>query len=40
MTWYVTSRREYLARGKALGAVFRELTGSYNAGMTAVQVAR
>ena len=43
MTWYVTSKAEYLGAGKSLGAVYRELmTGSdgrvaYPA-MTAVQV--
>jgi enamine deaminase RidA (YjgF/YER057c/UK114 family) len=25
MTWYLTSRREYLEAGRALGAVYREL---------------
>ena len=38
MTWYVTDKREYLARGKEVGAVFRELVGVYHAAMTAVQV--
>jgi enamine deaminase RidA (YjgF/YER057c/UK114 family) len=38
MTWYVTDKREYLAAGKAVGAAFREIIGSYNAAMTAVQV--
>jgi enamine deaminase RidA (YjgF/YER057c/UK114 family) len=38
MTWYLTDRREYLLRGKDIGAVFRELVGSFNAAMTAVQV--
>jgi enamine deaminase RidA (YjgF/YER057c/UK114 family) len=38
MTWYVTSKREYLDAGKQIGAIFRELIGSYNATMTAVQV--
>ena len=38
MTWYLTDRREYLLRGKEIGAVFRELIGSFNAAMTAVQV--
>jgi enamine deaminase RidA (YjgF/YER057c/UK114 family) len=43
MTWYVTSKREYLAAGRALGAVYREAmrgadgTVSYPA-MTAVEV--
>ena len=38
MTWYVTDKREYLAAGKAVGAAFREVIGSYNAARTAVQV--
>jgi len=38
MTWYLTDKREYLARGKEVGAVFREVIGSYNAAMSAVQV--
>jgi enamine deaminase RidA (YjgF/YER057c/UK114 family) len=38
MTWYVTDKREYLARGKEVGAAFRELVGSYAIAMTAVQV--
>jgi len=38
MTWYLTDKHEYLRRGKEIGAVFRELIGSFNAAMTAVQV--
>ncbi|MGD9943537.1 MAG: RidA family protein [Burkholderiaceae bacterium] len=38
MTWYVTDKREYLAAGREIGAAFRELIGSYNAAMTAVEV--
>jgi enamine deaminase RidA (YjgF/YER057c/UK114 family) len=38
MTWYVTDKKEYLAAGKAIGTAFREIIGSYNAAMTAVQV--
>ncbi len=38
MTWYVTDKREYLAAGREVGAAFRELIGSYNAAMTAVEV--
>ena len=38
MTWYLTDKREYLRRGKEIGAVFRELIGSFDAAMTAVQV--
>ncbi len=37
-TWYLTDKREYLTRGREIGAVFRELIGSFNAAMTAVQV--
>ena len=39
MTWYLTDKREYLARGREIGAVFRELIGSFNAAMSAVEVA-
>ncbi len=38
MTWYLTDKREYVARGKEIGAVFRELVGVYNAAMSALQV--
>jgi enamine deaminase RidA (YjgF/YER057c/UK114 family) len=38
MTWYVTDKQAYLAEGKAIGAAFRELIGSFNAAMTAVEV--
>jgi enamine deaminase RidA (YjgF/YER057c/UK114 family) len=38
MTWYLTDKREYIARGKEVGAVFREVIGVYNAAMSAVQV--
>jgi enamine deaminase RidA (YjgF/YER057c/UK114 family) len=38
MTWYVTDRAEYLARGREIGAVYRELIGSYAVAMSAVQV--
>ena len=38
LTWYVTDKREYLAAGHEVGAAFREIIGSYNAAMTAVQV--
>ncbi|NWG74599.1 MAG: RidA family protein [Rubrivivax sp.] len=39
MTWYLTDKREYLARGREVGAVFRELIGDYAIAMTAVVVA-
>ena len=38
MTWYVTSKREYLAAGRAIGAAFRDLVGHYDIAMTAVEV--
>jgi enamine deaminase RidA (YjgF/YER057c/UK114 family) len=39
MTWYLTDRAEYLARARDIGAVFRDVVGSYAIAMTAVQVA-
>ena len=39
MTWYLVNRADYLARGKEIGAVFRDTIGSYAIAMTAVQVA-
>ena len=39
MTWYLTDKREYLARGREVGAVFREVVGEYAIAMTAVVVA-
>ena len=38
MTWYVTDKREYVSRLREVGAVFREVIGSFNAAMTAVEV--
>jgi enamine deaminase RidA (YjgF/YER057c/UK114 family) len=38
MTWYVTDRAEYLARGREIGAAYREVIGSYAVAMSAVQV--
>jgi enamine deaminase RidA (YjgF/YER057c/UK114 family) len=38
MTWYVTDKREYVASYAEIGAAFRELIGSFNAAMTAVEV--
>ena len=38
LTWYLTDKREYLAAGREVGAAFREIIGSYNAAMTAVEV--
>lgn len=39
MTWYLGDKDEYDKSQKALGRVFREIIGSYNAAMTAIQVA-
>ncbi len=39
MTWYLVDRADYLARGKEIGAAFRDTIGSYAIAMTAVQVA-
>ena len=38
MTWYVTDKREYVAAYPEIGKAFRELIGSFNAAMTAVEV--
>ncbi|MCB2020924.1 MAG: RidA family protein [Burkholderiaceae bacterium] len=38
MTWYVTDKQDYLAQGRAIGAAYREVIGSFNAAMTAVEV--
>ena len=38
MTWYITDKRDYLARAKEIGAAYREVIGSYSVAMTAVQV--
>ena len=40
MTWYLVDKREYLARGREIGALYREVLGrEYGVAMTAVQVA-
>jgi enamine deaminase RidA (YjgF/YER057c/UK114 family) len=39
MTWYVTDKREYLSRGREIGAVYREVISNYAVAMSAVQVA-
>jgi enamine deaminase RidA (YjgF/YER057c/UK114 family) len=39
MTWYLVDKRDYLARAREIGAVFREVIGHYAIAMTAVQVA-
>ena len=38
MTWYVTSKREYFAAGRAIGTAFRAIIGHYDIAMTAVEV--
>jgi enamine deaminase RidA (YjgF/YER057c/UK114 family) len=38
MTWYVTSKAEYLAAGREIGKAFREIIGFYDIAMTAVEV--
>lgn len=38
MTWYVTNKQEYVAAYPEIGKAFRELIGSFNAAMTAVEV--
>ncbi|HUH39278.1 MAG TPA: RidA family protein [Castellaniella sp.] len=38
MTWYVTDKAEYVAAYPAIGKAFREVIGSFNAAMTAVEV--
>ena len=39
MTWYLVDKREYVKRGREIGAAFREVIGHYGIAMTAVQVA-
>ncbi|MCF8176615.1 MAG: RidA family protein [Burkholderiaceae bacterium] len=39
MTWYLGDKDEYDKSQKELGRVFRQIIGTYNAAMTAVQVA-
>lgn len=39
MTWYLTDKREYLARAREIGQVYRELVGQFAVAMSAVQVA-
>jgi enamine deaminase RidA (YjgF/YER057c/UK114 family) len=38
MTWYVTSKREYLAASREIGKAFREIVGVWDIAMTAVEV--
>lgn len=40
MTWYLVDKREYVARAREIGTVYREVLGrEYGIAMTAVQVA-
>jgi enamine deaminase RidA (YjgF/YER057c/UK114 family) len=38
MTWYLTDKREYLARLRELGQVYREVIGNHYPAMTALEV--
>lgn len=38
LTWYVTDKKEYLARLKELGAAYREIIGRHYPAMAMVQV--
>ena len=38
MTWYVTDKKEYLARAKEIGAAYREVMGRHYPAMAVVQV--
>ncbi len=38
MTWYVLDKRAYLDSAAEIGRAFREVIGSYNAAMSAVEV--
>lgn len=38
MTWYITSRDDYLANGREIGAVYREIMGKNFPVMAVVQV--
>lgn len=39
LTWYVTDKREYMARNADLGKVYRDILGRHYPAMTLVQVA-
>ena len=39
MNWYVTDKREYVAAYPEIGKAFREIIGSFNATMMALEVA-
>jgi enamine deaminase RidA (YjgF/YER057c/UK114 family) len=38
MTWYLTDKREYLAKAKQIGAAYREFMGKHFAAMSVVEV--
>lgn len=38
LTWYVTDKREYVAAGRELGALYREIVGAHYPAMTLVEV--
>jgi len=38
MTWYVTSKAEYLAAGPEIGRAWKEFMGVYSMAMTAIEV--
>jgi enamine deaminase RidA (YjgF/YER057c/UK114 family) len=38
MTWYITDKREYLARSGEIGSTYREVMGRHFPAMTMVQV--
>ncbi|MDF2780472.1 MAG: enamine deaminase RidA [Geminicoccaceae bacterium] len=38
MTWYITDRRDYLARAREIGEVYRTLMGSHYPAMAVVEV--
>ena len=39
MTWYVKNKKEYLAAGREVGQAYRDVIGSFDIAMTAVEVA-
>ncbi len=39
LTWYVTDKRDYLGRSKAIGAAYRRVFGTHFPAMTLVEVA-
>jgi enamine deaminase RidA (YjgF/YER057c/UK114 family) len=38
MTWYLTDKREYLARARELGGIYRALMGEHYPAMAVVEV--